>query len=281
MAQPLIECVPNFSEGRDAQIVQAIEKAIRSVPGVILLRSEMDPDHNRSVITFAGPPDAVAEGALQGIAVAVERIDLRRHIGVHPRIGAADVIPFVPLENATLEDCAGIAHRVGESVWKKLGVPVYFYEAAARSPERRPLENVRRGGFERPALSPDLGGPAMHPSAGACVIGARNLLIAFNVDLDTTDLSIAQAIARKIRASSGGLPCLKAMGVPLASRNQVQVSMNLTDFKQTSLREAYEAVQQQASAHGVRITGTQIVGMVPKQAAVACDFVPANQILKI
>jgi glutamate formiminotransferase len=281
VAGPLIECVPNFSEGRDAEIVQAIEHAIRSVPGVILLRSEMDPDHNRSVITFAGPPDAVAAGALQAIAVAVDRIDLRRHLGVHPRIGAADVVPFVPLQNATLEDCASIAHQVGESVWKNLGVPVYFYEAAARSPERHALENVRRGGFEHPALPPDLGGPALHPSAGACVIGARKLLIAFNVDLDTTDLSIAQAIARKIRASSGGLPSLKAMGVPLASRNQVQVSMNLTDFKQTSLRKAYDAVRQQASVHRVTIAGTQIVGMVPQEAAAGCDFVPANQILKI
>lgn len=281
MAGPLIECVPNFSEGRDRQTVQAIEHAIRSVPGVILLRSEMDPDHNRSVITFAGPPDAVAQGAVSGIAVAAERIDLRRHIGVHPRIGSADVVPFVPLENSTLEDCAAIAHRVGESVWNKLGVPVYFYEAAARSPERRALENVRRGGFEHPALLPDLGGPALHASAGACVIGARKLLIAFNVDLNTTDLSIAQAIARKIRASSGGLPSLKAMGVPLASRNLVQVSMNLTDFKQTSLLEAYDAVQKEASAHGITIAGTQIVGMVPQQAAAGCDFVPANQILQI
>jgi glutamate formiminotransferase/glutamate formiminotransferase/formiminotetrahydrofolate cyclodeaminase len=281
VAGPLIECVPNFSEGRDRQTVQAIEHAIRSVPGVILLRSEMDPDHNRSVITFAGPPDAVAQGAVSGIAVAAERIDLRRHIGVHPRIGSADVVPFVPLENSTLEDCAAIAHRVGESVWNKLGVPVYFYEAAARSPERRALENVRRGGFEHPALLPDLGGPALHASAGACVIGARKLLIAFNVDLNTTDLSIAQAIARKIRASSGGLPSLKAMGVPLASRNLVQVSMNLTDFKQTSLLEAYDAVQKEASAHGITIAGTQIVGMVPQQAAAGCDFVPANQILQI
>jgi glutamate formiminotransferase len=279
--QPLIECVPNFSEGRDAEIVQAIEHAIRSVPGVILLRSEMDPDHNRSVITFAGPPDSVAEGALQGIAVAVARIDLRRHIGVHPRIGAADVVPFVPLANATLEDCAAVAHKVGESVWKNLGVPVYFYEAAARSPERRALENVRRGGFEHPALPPDLGGPALHPSAGACVIGARKLLIAFNVDLDTTDLSIAKAIALKIRASSGGLPALKAMGVPLASRNLVQVSMNLTDFKQTSLHQAYDAVRHEAATHGVTIGGTQIVGMVPQEAAAGCDFVPANQLLKL
>ncbi len=228
---PLIECVANFSEGRDARIVEAIEHAIRSVPTVMLLRSEMDPDHNRSVITFAGSPDKVEEGAFAGIATAVERIDLRRHEGVHPRIGAADVVPFVPLEGATLADCAAIARRAGEQVWGRLGVPVYFYEAAATSSERAPLENVRRGGFEHPVLTPDLGGPALHPSAGACAIGARKLLIAFNMNLNTTDLGIAKAIARKIRASSGGLPFLKAMGVPLISQNLVQVSMNLTDFR--------------------------------------------------
>jgi glutamate formiminotransferase/glutamate formiminotransferase/formiminotetrahydrofolate cyclodeaminase len=279
VAHPLIECVPNFSEGRDAETVHAIEQAIRSVSGVMLLRSEMDPDHNRSVITFAGAPEAVAEGALCGIAAAVERIDLRRHSGVHPRIGAADVVPFVPLQGATLEDCAAIAHRTGEAVWTKLGIPVYFYEAAAASPERVPLENVRRGGFEQPSLAPDLGGPALHPSAGACAIGARKLLVAFNVNLATTDLTIAKAIARKIRASSGGLPFVKAMGVPLLSRSLVQVSMNLTDFEQTPLRRAYEAVVQEAAAHGISIAGTQIVGLIPQRAAEGCDFVPPNQIL--
>jgi glutamate formiminotransferase/glutamate formiminotransferase/formiminotetrahydrofolate cyclodeaminase len=280
VAHPLIECVPNFSEGRDAETVHAIEQAIRSVSGVMLLRSEMDPDHNRSVITFAGAPESVAEGALRGIAAAVERIDLRRHHGVHPRIGAADVVPFVPLQGATLEDCAAIAHRTGEAVWTKLGIPVYFYEAVAATAERAPLENVRRGGFEHPALAPDLGGPALHPSAGACAIGARKLLVAFNVNLNTTDLSIAKAIARKIRASSGGLPFVKAMGVPLLSRGLVQVSMNLTDFEQTPLRQVYEAVAQQAAARGVSIAGTQIVGLIPQRAAVGCDFVPPNQILE-
>jgi glutamate formiminotransferase len=279
VAQPLIECVPNFSEGRNEETVHAIDRAIRSVSGVTLLRSELDPDHNRSVITFAGPPEAVEQAALRGIAAAVERIDLRRHSGVHPRIGAADVVPFVPLDGATLEDCAAIAHRTGHAVWEKLGVPVFFYEAAAASPERAPLENVRRGGFEHPALAPDLGGPALHPSAGACAIGARKLLVAFNVNLNTTDLSIAKAIARKIRASSGGLPFVKAMGVPLASRNQARVSMNLTDFEQTPLRRVYEAVYEEASAQGISIAGTQIVGMIPRRAAEGCDFVPTNQIL--
>jgi glutamate formiminotransferase len=273
--QPLIECVPNFSEGRDAKIVDAIEHAIRSVSGVMLLRSEMDPDHNRSVITFAGAPEAVADGALCGIAAAVERIDLRLHQGVHPRIGAADVVPFVPLQGATLEDCAAIAHSVGETVWKKLGVPVYFYEAAASSPERAPLENIRRGG-----LAPDLGGPAMHTTAGASAIGARKILIAFNVNLATRDLSIAQAIARKIRASSGGMPFVKALGLPLPSQNLVQVSMNLTDFEQTSPRQVYEAVLQEASARGITIAATQIVGLIPQKAAEGCNFVPPNQILE-
>jgi len=266
VAGPLIECVPNFSEGRDPAVVQAIEQAIASVSGVLLLRSEMDPDHNRSVITFAGPPEGVAGGALRGIAAAVERIDLRKHSGVHPRMGAADVVPFVPLENATLDECVGVAHRLGEEVWQRLGVPVFFYEAAASSTERAPLENVRRGGFNRPTLVPDLGGPALHPSAGACIIGARKLLIAFNVNLDTADVGIADLIARKIRASSGGLPFLKAIGVPLASRKLAQVSMNLTNFERTGLDEVLQAVETEAARHGVAVAGTQIVGLVPKKA---------------
>jgi len=266
VAGSLIECVPNFSEGRDAAIVHSIEDAIASVPGVLLLRAEMDPDHNRSVVTFAGSAEDVAEGALRGIAVAVRSIDLRKHSGVHPRMGAADVVPFIPLENATLAECAAIAQRVGEQVWQRFGVPVYFYEAAASSPQRRPLENVRRGGFNRPALAPDLGGPALHPSAGACIVGARKLLIAFNVNLDAADVHIADAIARKIRASSGGFPCLKAIGVPLASGNLVQVSMNLTDFERTGLAEVLLAVEDEASSHGVAVAGTQIVGLVPKKA---------------
>jgi glutamate formiminotransferase len=270
----VIECVPNFSEGRDAAIVQAIEQAITSAPGVWLLRAEMDSDHNRSVFTFAGSPDAVAEGALRGIATAVERIDLRRHTGVHPRMGAADVVPFVPLEQATLAECTDIAHRVGEAVWSRLGVPVYFYEASASTAERAPLENVRRGGFNRPALAPDLGGPALHPSAGACIIGARRLLIAFNVNLNTNDRDIAQSIAREIRASSGGLPALKAIGVPLATQNLVQVSMNLTDFERTPLHEVFQRVEAEAARRHVEVAGMQIVGLVPQkaiEAAAAAD----------
>jgi glutamate formiminotransferase len=263
---PLVECVANFSEGRDRATVRAIEDAIASSAGVLVLRSEMDTDHNRSVVTFAAPPDAVSEAALCGIAVAVERIDLRKHAGVHPRMGAADVVPFVPLEGATLADCVAIARRTGEEVWKRFKVPVYFYEAAAVSPDRRQLENCRRGGFENPNVAPDLGGPALHPSAGACIIGARKLLIAFNINLATDDVAVAREIARKIRASSGGMPFVKALGLPLAGRGLAQVSMNLTDFEQMPLHKVFDAVQREAAARGVAIAGSEIIGLVPKKA---------------
>jgi glutamate formiminotransferase len=266
VASQLIECVPNFSEGRDAATLGAIEDAIASAPGVLMLRAEMDADHNRSVITFAGESVAVAEGALRGIAKAVERIDLRKHQGVHPRIGAVDVVPFIPLEGATLADCVEIAHRTGQAVWEQLGVPVYFYEAAARSPDRAPLENCRRGGFESAKLPSDLGGPDLHPAAGACVIGARSLLIAFNINLASADVAIARSIARKIRASSGGLAFVKAMGVTLASRGLTQVSMNLTNFERTGLDQVYNAVRAEAQSRGVSIAGMEIVGLVPKKA---------------
>jgi glutamate formiminotransferase/glutamate formiminotransferase/formiminotetrahydrofolate cyclodeaminase len=266
VAGPLIECVPNFSEGRDQAAVEAIRSAITAVRGVRVLRSESDPDHNRSVITFAGTPDAVSKAAFAGIKTAAGRIDLRRHTGVHPRIGAADVVPFVPLQDATLAECAQIARRTGQRVWNELRVPVYFYEAAAASPDRAPLENVRRGGFEHPALAPDLGGPALHPSAGASVIGARKLLIAFNVDLKTNDLAAARSIARNIRASSGGLAKLKAIGVALPSRDIVQVAMNLTDFGHTPLDAVLAAVRREAAACNIEIMSVQYVGLVPRKA---------------
>ncbi|MGA2214809.1 MAG: glutamate formimidoyltransferase [Bryobacteraceae bacterium] len=262
----VIECVANFSEGRDRATVAAIEDAIGSVAGVAVLRAEMDSDHNRSVITFVGPPDAVAEGALRGIGTAVQRIDLRKHAGVHPRMGAADVVPFVPLEGATLADCVAIARRTGEEVWKRFQVPVYFYEAAALNPDRRRLENCRRGGFENPSIAPDIGGPALHPSAGACIIGARKLLIAFNVNLKTDDVRVARDIARIIRASSGGMPFVKALGLPLAGRGLVQVSLNLTDFEQTPLHRVFDAVRREAAAHGVEIAGSEIIGLIPQKA---------------
>lgn len=266
MGLQLIECVPNFSEGRDPQTVEAIRNAIEATRGVVLLRAERDPDHNRSVMTFAGAPEAVLEGAFRAIHEAVQRIDLSRHAGVHPRIGAADVVPFVPVDGATLKECVQLAHRLGERVWRELAVPVYFYEAAALAPERVPLENVRRGGFERARLQPDLGGPGLHPRAGACVIGARKFLIAFNINLNTDDIDVARAIARKIRTSSGGLPHVKAIGVLLESRNLAQVSMNLTDFEQMPLHVVFQRVKQEAAALGVDIAGSEIIGLIPKKA---------------
>ncbi|HEX5227257.1 MAG TPA: glutamate formimidoyltransferase [Bryobacteraceae bacterium] len=265
MAGPLIECVANFSAGRDAAVVKDIVDAIASSSGVVVLRSEMDHDHNRSVVTFVGPPDAVAEGALRGIGAAVERIDLRKHSGVHPRIGAADVVPFVPIEGVTLADCVAIAHRTGEEVWKRFHVPVYFYEAAAKVPERRLLENCRRGEFENPSIPPDLGGPALHHSAGAVIIGARKILIAFNINLATDDITIARAIAKKIRTSSGGMPFVKALGLPLAERGLVQVSMNLTDYEETPVHVVFDAVAREAAAHGVAVAGSEIIGLIPKR----------------
>ena len=270
-----MECVPNFSEGRDSGKIEAIAGAIRGA-GVALIGYEADPDHNRSVVTFAGPPEAVAQAALAGVARAVELIDIRRHDGVHPRIGAADVLPFVPLSGVTLEDCALLAHRVGEEIWRRLRVPVFFYEAAALSPERRRLENIRRNGAA--GMAPDIGGP-FHPTAGAVAVGARKFLIALNVNLDSTDLEAARAIARAVRESSGGLPCVKAMGVRLASRNQVQVSMNLTDFERTPVEEAFEAVRQEAARHAIAVAEMELIGFIPRKAfdaAVAAGLNCAN-----
>lgn len=265
MAQPLVECVPNFSEGRDSDVVFEIANAIHSVPGATVLNLGMDADHNRAVITFAAPPQAAVEAALAAARVAVAKIDLTRHQGVHPRIGALDVLPFVPLENICMEECIFLAQEAGHRIWSELGVPVYLYEAAARREDRRRLENVRRGQFEGlreavfrdPLRAPDIGGPALHPTAGATAVGARQILIAWNVLLDTGDVEIAAAIARKVRASSGGLPCVKAMGVPLESRGLAQVSMNLTDFEVTPMHTVFEAVQKEAEALGVSIHSTE------------------------
>src|SRR5579871_5659503 len=240
----IIECVPNFSEGRNAATIDALVTAIEAIPHVRVLHRTSDHDHNRSVITFAGEPEPVAEGAIRVVGKAAELIDLTTHTGVHPRIGATDVVPFVPVRDTSLEDCRKIAHSVGQEIWSRYKIPVYFYEAAALSRKRKNLENIRRGQFEflqeealtNPAKAPDIGGPAFHPTAGATIVGARNFLIAYNINLNTAELSVAKRIAQKIRASSGGLPCVKAMGVMLATRNIAQVSMNLTDFKTTSMR---------------------------------------------
>jgi glutamate formiminotransferase len=281
MSRRLVECVPNFSEGRDRAKVDAIVAAIRSVPGALVLDVELDADHNRSVITFAAPPQIVVEAALAGVAKAVELIDLNRHQGVHPRIGAADVVPFVPLEGVTLDDCVKLAEKCGAEIWKRLKTPVYLYEAAARRPDRANLENIRRGQFEglreeiatNPDRAPDFGGPAVHPTAGATVVGARKFLIAYNINLHTPDVEIAKRIAKTIRHSSGGFRYVKAMGVPLASRNLAQVSMNLTDFEQTPIHRVFETVRSEAQRYGVDVAGSEIVGLIPKKAIeMTADF---------
>ena len=287
MGGPIVECVPNFSEGRDVTVVARIAEAITSLPGAAVLDRTSDWDHNRSVITFAGSPDAVAEAAFRAIRRAVELIDVNRHAGVHPRIGAADVIPLVPVAGVTLEFCAQMAEQLGERVWRELHVPVYLYEAAARRADRANLANIRRGRFEtlreevtrNPERRPDFGEAALHPTAGACVIGARKFLIAFNINLDTADLEIARRIARKIRASSGGLAAVKALGLLLKSRGQAQVSTNLTDFEQTPLCAIVEAVGEAASRCGVRIANTELVGLIPRRAletAGACQLCIRN-----
>jgi glutamate formiminotransferase len=278
----VIECVPNFSEGRDALVVQEIERAIASVSGSLVLHRTSDGDHNRSVITFAGTADDVVESAVRAAAKAAELIDLNRHRGVHPRVGALDVLPFVPLGEVTLEECAALAHRAGRRIWNELGIPVYVYEAAATRPDRIKLEHVRRGQFEglrQTVLSdeskrPDVGGPEFHPTAGAVIVGARKVLIAFNINLRTTDLEIAQTIARRIRASSGGLSGVKALGLPLVSRNLVQVSMNITDFHLAPLPLVYMEVARLAAAHGIEIAESELIGLIPREAleAAAAGF---------
>ena len=269
-----MECVPNFSEGRDTAKIDAIVASILSVPEVVVLDREADADHNRSVITFVGPPQAVADAAFRGVEKAVALIDLTKHQGAHPRIGAADVVPFIPIEGVTLEDCVKLAERVGGEICSKLGVPVYLYEAAARRPDRVNLENIRRGQFEAVLKEmgtiadrqPDLGSPVCHPTAGATVVGARKFLIAYNVNLGTPDVGIAKKIAKTIRFSSGGFRFVKSMGVSLGTRNLAQVSINLTDFEQTPMHLVFETVRREAERYGVPVVGSEIVGLIPKKA---------------
>ena len=269
--QTLVECVPNFSEGRDKSKVDAIIEVMK-MDGVYLLDREMDADHNRSVITLAGERDAVQEAAIRGVGKASELIDLNKHQGAHPRLGAADVVPFIPIEGVSIEDCVAMARHVGEQIWKRFQIPVYLYEAAAATPERQNLENIRRGQFEgirddiaiNPARKPDFGDPRLHPSAGACVVGARKFLIAYNIFLNTPEVDIAKKIAKAVRFSSGGLRFVKAAGFLV--RGQAQVSMNLTDFEQTPIHRVFEMVSTEAARYGVVPSSSEIVGLVPKKA---------------
>ena len=270
----LVECVANFSEGRNLKVLDAIVSAIRSVEAVHVLDLQMDVDHHRSVVTFVGSKECIGEAALRAIGKAAELINLNHHSGKHPRIGAADVVPFIPLSHVTLEDCVSIAHTVGEQAWLRFRVPVYFYEAAAKYADRIRLENIRRGQFEglRQDVEsgsdrlPDFGTAQLHPTAGATAVGARNLLIAYNINLNTPDVRIARAIARTIRESNGGLPHVKALGIELTARNQAQVSMNLTAFEKTPMHQVFELVRLEARKHDVEIAGSQLIGLVPRKA---------------
>src|SRR6266404_2975371 len=267
-----IECVPNFSEGRDAAKVETLVNVMSSVPGVYLLDREMDADHNRCVITLAGEPEAIAEAAIRGVCRAAELIDLTKHTGAHPRMGAADVVPFIPIEGVTIDDCVQIARKVGAEIWKRCAVPVYLYEAAATTPERQNLENIRRGQFEgvrdeiatNPARHPDFGEARLHPTAGATVVGARKFLIAYNILLNTPDVEIAKKVAKAVRFSSGGLRFVKAAGFLV--RGQAQVSMNLTDFEQTPMHRVFEMVRSEAARYGAVPVSSEIVGLIPKKA---------------
>src|SRR5512140_552546 len=267
----LVECVPNFSEGRDKAKIDAIIEAMK-MDGVYLLDREMDADHNRCVITLVGEREPMMEAVLRGVGKAAEVIDLTKHTGAHPRMGATDVVPFIPIEGITIEDCVQMAKQVGEQIWKRFQIPVYLYEAAAQRPERTNLENIRRGQFEgirddiatNPARMPDFGEPRVHPTAGATVVGARKFLIAYNVYLNTPDVEIAKKVAKAVRFSNGGLRYVKGMGIPV--RGLAQVSMNLTDFEQTPVARVFEYVKREAARYGVMPVSSEIVGLVPKKA---------------
>lgn len=270
----IVECVPNFSEGRNGATIARLAETIESVAGALVLGTHIDADHNRSVITFVAPPETVVEAAVRVVARAAELIDLSAHTGEHPRMGACDVLPLIPVRGLGVEECVALAHEAGRRIAQELGIPVYFYESAALRPERVNLADVRRGGFELlreeigrlPERAPDVGASAVHETAGACIVGVRPLLIAYNVNLKTNDLAAAKQIARAVRARGGGLPHLKALGFELKSRGIAQVSMNLTSYEQTNLHQAFEAVRREAEKLGVEVLGSEIVGLVPQAA---------------
>ncbi len=269
----MIECVPNFSEGRRRDVIEAIVEPFRRRRGCALLDYRADADHNRLVVSLAGAPEPIEEALLEAAKTAIALIDLNRHRGAHPRIGAVDVIPFVPLRHISMEDCAALARAFGKRYFEETGVPVYFYEEAALRPERRRLEKVRQGQFEGlkeavsdPERHPDIGPPRLHPTAGATVIGARKILVAFNVNLGTTDVRIAKEIVKAVRASGGGLCHVKGIGLALEDRGLVQVSLNVTDYEKNALYRVMELVRMEARRWGVPVVETEIYGMVPAAA---------------
>jgi len=271
VASPLVECVPNFSEGRDPAIIAALRQALVAVPGVTLLDVQADPAHHRSVFTFVAPPEAAAEAALRAMRVATERIDLTGHRGEHPRMGATDVVPFVPVRDVTMDDCVALARRFAERAAAELHIPIFLYARAASRPERGRLPEIRKGEFEGlrdrigsdPAADPDFGPRRVHPTAGATAVGARPFLVAFNIYLDTSDVALAKEIAQKIRTSSGGLPAVQASG--FAVGGQAQVSMNLLDIDVTSPATVFGAVAAEARARGVAVAKSEVVGLIPER----------------
>ena len=269
----LLECVPNVSEGRRPEVIARLAAAAASGPGVRLLDLSSDPDHHRTVLTLAGGPEGLHQSLLSLYEAALADVDLTRHAGVHPRVGAVDVTPFVPLGDTPMEVAVAAAERLAAAVAERFSLPVYLYERAARTPERRALATIRRGQFEGfaeriadPAWRPDFGPARLHPTAGVTVIGARFFLIAFNAVLDTADHAIARAVARKVRESSGGLPAVRALGLFLPSRGRAQVSMNLVDYRRTPILRALDAVRREAAALGARVVETELIGLVPEEA---------------
>ena len=269
----IIECVPNFSNGRDPEIIEQIVAPFKNTADVKLLDVESDKDHNRCVVTVIGEPEPLKESVLQAIGIAAKLIDLRKHEGAHPRMGATDVVPFIPIKNATMEDCIALSKEVGAEIFNRYKIPVFLYEKSASCPQRENLSTIRKGQFEgmaekikQPEWKPDFGETEIHPSAGVTACGCRMPLVAFNVNLNTNDLSIATAIAKKVRFIGGGLRFVKAMGVDLTERGIVQVSMNMTDFTKTSLYQSYEMVKMEAKRYGVSVVGTEIVGLTPMEA---------------
>ena len=275
---PIVECVPNFSEGRREDVIEKLADAIRSVEGARLLGYEADSDHNRSVFTIAGEPDPVAEAAFQGCKLAAELIDLNSHTGEHPRMGATDVIPFIPISDVTTEDCVKLAESLGERIGEELEVPVFLYGDAARSEERQNLAKVRKGQFEalrdeigtNPARKPDFGPEKIHLTAGATAVGARFFLIAYNVNLESTDLKLAKEIGKTIREKNDGMPGVKAMGFELKEENCVQVSMNLVDYRKTSPAQAFKRIQELAAEANTEIRNSEVVGLLPQDAMDLC-----------
>jgi len=273
MARQLVECVPNFSEGRRKEVIEALVRPFRETKGCYLFDFRADEDHNRLVVSLAGEPAAICDAVLAASATAVERIDLNVHRGAHPRMGAVDVIPFTPIAGITMEECVTLARSFGERFHKALHVPVYYYEEAALRPDRTRLEVIRKGQYEglkeeitRPERHPDLGEPKLHPTAGATVIGARKFLVAFNVNLNTTNVEIAKAIAKRVRASGGGFTAVKGIGLALEEKGLVQVSMNIVDYDQTALYRVLEFIRMEAARWGVTVNGTEVYGMIPTRA---------------